>query len=107
LAGALARPRRLFIGVGVALLAAAVAYVAVGKTFMPTMDEGSVVIQLAKLPSINLERSLALDTAIQKAILDTVPEVAEAVSRTGTDEIGLDPMGLNETSRSRCGPPRC
>jgi cobalt-zinc-cadmium resistance protein CzcA len=97
LAGALARPRRLFIGVGVALLAAAVAYVAVGKTFMPTMDEGSVVIQLAKLPSINLERSLALDTAIQKAILDTVPEVAEAVSRTGTDEIGLDPMGLNET----------
>jgi cobalt-zinc-cadmium resistance protein CzcA len=97
LAGALARPRRLFIGVGVALLTAAIAYVALGKTFMPTMDEGSVVIQLAKLPSINLERSLALDTAIQKAILDSVPEVAEAVSRTGTDEIGLDPMGLNET----------
>ncbi len=97
LAGALARPRRLFMGVGAALLTAAIAYVAVGKTFMPTMDEGSVVIQLAKLPSINLERSLALDTAIQKAILDSVPDVAEAVSRTGTDEIGLDPMGLNET----------
>jgi cobalt-zinc-cadmium resistance protein CzcA len=64
---------------------------------MPTMDEGSVVIQLAKLPSITLERSLALDSAIQKAILDSVPDVAEAISRTGTDEIGLDPMGLNET----------
>jgi cobalt-zinc-cadmium resistance protein CzcA len=97
LAGALARPRRLFMGVGVALLTAVIAYLAVGKTFMPTMDEGSVVIQLAKLPSINLERSLALDIAIQKAILESVPDVAEAVSRTGTDEIGLDPMGLNET----------
>lgn len=97
LAGALERPRRLFIGVGVALLAAVVAYTATGKTFMPTMDEGSVVIQLAKLPSINLERSLALDSAIQKAILANVPDIAEAIARTGTDEIGLDPMGLNET----------
>jgi cobalt-zinc-cadmium resistance protein CzcA len=97
LAGALERPRRLFIGVGVALLAAVVAYTATGKTFMPTMDEGSVVIQLAKLPSITLERSLALDSAIQKAILANVPDIAEAIARTGTDEIGLDPMGLNET----------
>jgi len=61
------------------------------------MDEGSIVIQLAKLPSITLERSMALDTAIQKAILAKVPEISEAVSRTGSDEIGLDPMGLNET----------
>ena len=26
-----------------------------------------------------------------------VPEVEKAISRTGTDELGLDPMGLNET----------
>jgi len=97
LAVALERPRRLFIGVGVALLAAAMAYIAVGKTFMPTMDEGSIIIQLTKLPSINLERSTAIDRAVQKAILANVPEVAEVVSRTGSDEIGLDPMGLNET----------
>ena len=97
LAGALVRPRRLFIGVGGALAVAAIAYILVGKAFMPTMDEGSIVIQLAKLPSITLERSMALDTAIQKAILAKVPEISEAVSRTGSDEIGLDPMGLNET----------
>jgi cobalt-zinc-cadmium resistance protein CzcA len=99
--GALARvleqPRRLFIAVGVALVAAAIAYVAIGKTFMPTMDEGSIIIQLAKLPSINLDRSTAVDLAVQKAVLETVPEVSEAVARTGSDEIGLDPMGLNET----------
>ncbi|MCP5410546.1 MAG: efflux RND transporter permease subunit [Alphaproteobacteria bacterium] len=97
LAGALARPRRLFIGVGALLLASVLAYFAVGKTFMPEMDEGSIIIQLTKLPSISLERSTAIDTAVQKAILSRVPEIAEIVSRTGSDEIGLDPMGLNET----------
>ncbi len=97
LAKALDRPRNLFVAVGAALIAAAIAYVAIGKTFMPTMDEGSIIIQLAKLPSINLERSTAVDRAVQKAVLDNVPEVSEAVARTGSDEIGLDPMGLNET----------
>jgi cobalt-zinc-cadmium resistance protein CzcA len=93
----LTHPRRLFIGVGAMLLAAAIAYIGVGKTFMPTMDEGSIIIQLTKLPSINLERSMAIDNAVQRAILTNVPEVAEVVSRVGSDEIGLDPMGLNET----------
>ncbi|HWU56557.1 MAG TPA: efflux RND transporter permease subunit [Rhizomicrobium sp.] len=97
LAAVLERPRRLFIGVGLAFAAAALAYFALGKTFMPTMDEGAIVVQLAKLPSINLERTVDLDKAVQQAILAQVPEVTEAIARTGTDEIGLDPMGLNET----------
>jgi heavy metal efflux system protein len=34
---------------------------------------------------------------VQQAILDRVPEVKSIVARTGSDELGLDPMGLNET----------
>ena len=94
---ALAAPRRLFIGVGVAFAVAAFAYVMIGKTFMPTMDEGAIVIQTAKLPSINLDRTVAVDLAVQRAIHDKVPDVAESVARVGSDEIGLDPMSLNET----------
>ncbi len=97
LANVLKAPRRLFIGVGGAFAVAAIAYMMVGKTFMPTMDEGAIVMQYAKLPSINLDRTVALDQAVQKAILERVPDVQEAVGRVGTDEIGLDPMGLNET----------
>jgi len=94
---ALAAPRRRFIGVGVAFAVAAFAYVMIGKTFMPTMDEGAIVIQTAKLPSINLDRTVAVDLAMQRAIHDKVPDVAESVARVGSDEIGLDPMSLNET----------
>ncbi|MBL8534460.1 MAG: efflux RND transporter permease subunit, partial [Betaproteobacteria bacterium] len=84
--------------VAVLLLAAATgAYLATGKTFMPTMDEGDIIMQLEKLPSISLDASNELDQRIQKAILAQVPEVTNIVARTGADEIGLDPMGLNQT----------
>ena len=72
-------------------------YAQIGKTFMPTMDEGDIIVQVEKLPSINLETSIRLDKRIQKAILEHVPEVTRIVARVGADEIGLDPMGLNET----------
>ncbi len=69
----------------------------IGSTFLPTMDEGDIVVQTEKLPSITLQQSVALDLAVQKAILDQIPEVIDIISRTGSDEIGLDPMSLNET----------
>ncbi|WP_428384735.1 efflux RND transporter permease subunit [Nevskia ramosa] len=72
-------------------------YTRIGKTFMPTMDEGSIIVQLEKLPSINLDASLAIDTAFQKAVMARVPELQLGVARAGSDEIGLDPMGLNQT----------
>lgn len=78
-------------------LAASGAYIRLGKTFMPTMDEGSVIIQTTKLPSISLEHSIEADTLIQKTLLERVPEISEIISRVGADELGLDPMGLNET----------
>ncbi len=79
------------------LLATAVAYARIGKTFMPTMDEGDIIVQVEKLPSITLDESVRLDRRIQKAIMEHVPEVTRIVARVGADEIGLDPMGLNET----------
>jgi cobalt-zinc-cadmium resistance protein CzcA len=78
------------------LVIAGIAYGAVGKTFMPTMDEGSVIVQLTKLPSINLDQSIQGDMAAER-VLRTVPEVQDVIARVGADEIGLDPMGPNET----------
>ena len=79
------------------LVLAGVIYGLMGKTFMPTLDEGDVLVQLQKLPSISLEASLQLDTRVQQAILESVPEVKSIVARVGSDELGLDPMGFNET----------
>lgn len=72
-------------------------YTLIGKAFMPEMDEGDLIMQVSKLPSINLAQTAIMDERIQHAILSAVPEVKGIVSRAGADELGLDPMGLNET----------
>ena len=95
--GAFRRRSLTYAIAAASLVVAVITYGAVGKTFMPVMDEGSIIMQATKLPSIGLDRSIAVDLAVQRAVLAAVPEVTSMVSRTGSDEIGLDPMGLNET----------
>ena len=89
--------RWLYAASLLSLVFAAGLYTQVGKTFMPTLDEGDILVQLQKLPSISLEASMEIDTRVQQAILKDVPEVQAIVARVGSDELGLDPMGLNET----------
>ncbi len=79
------------------LLAAALIYTQVGKTFMPTMDEGDLIVGIEKLPSVSLEESALLDMRIHRALMSSIPEITGIVARAGSDEIGLDPMGLNQT----------
>jgi len=94
---ALQHARHYLLGATLALAAAAGAFLLLGKSFMPTMDEGDLIMQLEKLPSISLEQSIALDSRVQRAILERIPEIDAIVARAGSDELGLDPMGLNQT----------
>ena len=94
---ALANPKTLMGGAGAALLGAVLLFTQVGKTFMPTLDEGDLILQLEKLPSIGLDATAAVDLRVQQEILKRVPEVKGIVARSGADELGLDPMGLNQT----------
>jgi heavy metal efflux system protein len=88
----------LVIGIAAVFLLITIGvYSQIGKTFMPTMDEGDIILGTEKLPSITLAQTVLVDLAVQKAILKDVPEVAQVVSRAGSDELGLDPMGLNQT----------
>ncbi|MBU0594959.1 MAG: CusA/CzcA family heavy metal efflux RND transporter [Gammaproteobacteria bacterium] len=94
---ALVNQRKVVIAALAAMVVTAGVYTQIGKTFMPTMDEGDLIIGVEKLPSISLEQSVALDLLLQQAIMARVPEVKGVVARVGSDELGLDPMGLNQT----------
>ncbi len=89
--------KKVFIAAGAMLLVTLLVFTQIGSTFMPSMDEGDIIVQLEKLPSITLDQSVALDVQVQKNILKNIPEVVHVVSRVGTDELGLDPMSLNDT----------
>lgn len=91
------RPVLAYAAAALALLLGAAAYLVTGKTFMPSMDEGDLLLQVQKPASINLERSQAIDGAIERALIASIPEIRHVVTRVGSDELGLDPMGLNES----------
>jgi cobalt-zinc-cadmium resistance protein CzcA len=97
LAAAMRHERLMVGGALAALLGAGALFGVVGKSFMPTLDEGDIIMQLEKLPSISLDNAVALDLRVQQALMARVPEVAGVVARSGADELGLDPMGLNQT----------
>jgi cobalt-zinc-cadmium resistance protein CzcA len=93
----LANGRKVGAFAVVGLIAAGVLYFRVGKTFMPIMDEGDIIISVEMLPSVNLDEALGMNARIQAAILTNAPDIASVVARTGSDELGLDPMGSNQS----------
>lgn len=80
----------------VALIGAISLFPLIGKEFMPIMDEGSTVVIVEKASDISLSQSIAMDAPIHKAFME-IPEVTGVVSRTGADELRMDPMGLYQT----------
>lgn len=93
---ALEHRRLAFLSAGAALLGAGVLFTFVGREFLPYLDEGTIVVQTEKVPTISLERSMKVDSEVQKALME-LPEIDGLVSRVGSDELRLDPMGFNET----------
>jgi len=64
-----------------------------GSEFIPQLDEGSIAIQVLRLPSSSLTTAVNTSSLIEKEILK-FPEVNYVVSKTGRAEIGTDPMGV-------------
>jgi len=64
----------------------------IGREFMPVLQEGTLSIQLIRLPSISLEESIQMEKKFQR-ILFSFPEVETFVSKIGSAEIATDPMG--------------
>lgn len=84
-----------WIGAGVATFAlAALAFTTLGREFIPQLDEGDVALQGIRIPSTSLPQSLAMQMQIEKAAV-SLPEVEFMFSKTGTAEVGTDPMPAN------------
>ncbi|QIC84860.1 efflux RND transporter permease subunit [Helicobacter pylori] len=90
-------PKKVILGAFVFLVASLSLFPFVGKNFMPALDEGDVVLSVETTPSISLDQSRDLILNIESAIKKHVKEIKTIVARTGSDELGLDLGGLNQT----------
>ncbi len=91
------RHRRLVAAVALLTLAVgAVLVPTLGTEFLPTMDEGAIVVQPFQLPSVSLGQALENVRIVERTILE-LPEARGVVSRTGRSDISSDPMGVGES----------
>ena len=65
-----------------------------GTEFIPTLEEGSIMIGVAMAPSISLEKGTKTVMRIEREILK-FSEVSETVSRIGRPEAGSHPHPVN------------
>jgi cobalt-zinc-cadmium resistance protein CzcA len=64
---------------------------------MPVMDEGTPVVTIRKFPTVSVEEAAQTDLRIQRALMAEIPVIKKVIARAGADELGIDPVGLNET----------
>ena len=64
-----------------------------GAVFLPELDEGSLALQVIRIPSVSLDNSVRTAQRIEKALKE-FPEVNSVVSKTGRPDLATDPMGV-------------
>lgn len=65
-----------------------------GSEFIPSLDEGSIVLEVLRIPGTSLSQSITMQTEIEEKIKN-FKEVETVFSKLGTAEIATDPMPPN------------
>ena len=89
--------RVLVVTAGSLLIAAALGSLRfIGTEFMPRLDEGSVLVQVLRLPSISLSKSVDIGLEVERTLLE-FPEVTGVVSTLGRPDLATEAMGIYES----------
>jgi cobalt-zinc-cadmium resistance protein CzcA len=88
--------RRIVVTSAIALLALALGSVPfLGTEFMPKLDEGYLLIETRRVPSISLGGGMAISTEVERT-LKRFPEVANVVTNLGRPQDATETMALNQ-----------
>jgi cobalt-zinc-cadmium resistance protein CzcA len=64
-----------------------------GGEFLPTLDEGDIVVQTLRLQSSSMTHSIEAGLEVER-VLGEFPEVEQVVTRIGSPEVATDVMGI-------------
>jgi cobalt-zinc-cadmium resistance protein CzcA len=89
--------RKLILIVSCVLIVVALGSIKfIGTEFMPTLDEGSMVVTSKRLPGISLTQSVAIGQQIERMI-KAAPGVANVVTKLGRPDLATEAMGEYES----------
>jgi heavy metal efflux system protein len=87
------RAQALALATGLVVISALM-FPLLGSEFIPRLDEGSLAVQIGRLPSVSLTQAVE-DATRAEQVLRGFPEVTKVVSKTGRAEVATDPMGVD------------
>ncbi|RYF11437.1 MAG: efflux RND transporter permease subunit, partial [Deltaproteobacteria bacterium] len=87
---------RLALAVAVIIFCAAMGLgTRLGAEFTPRLEEGELLLDVKRVPSIALSTAQALGVQVEQVVAG-FPEVLSVVTRTGRAEVATNPVGFNE-----------
>jgi len=88
----------LTIGSALVVFAASMSLVPyLGTQFLPELDEGSILIEQVRMPSVTLDESVANANWLAGTLVKNIPEIKTVVPKTGRSDLANDWMGVHQT----------
>jgi cobalt-zinc-cadmium resistance protein CzcA len=86
----------ILVSAAVLVVAALVSLKFIGTEFMPTLDEGSMIVTSKRLPGISLTESIRIGNQIER-VIKSFPEVTSVVTKLGRPDLATEAMGEYES----------
>ena len=71
--------------------------VRLGSEFLPELDEGSILIEQVRMPSVTLDESIENANWLAGKLMQNIPEIKTVVPKTGRSDLANDWMGVHQT----------
>ncbi|MCB9248903.1 MAG: efflux RND transporter permease subunit [Ignavibacteriales bacterium] len=69
----------------------------IGTEFLPELDEGSILIEQVRMPSVTLTESVENANWLAGILTTKIPEIKTVVPKTGRSDLANDWMGVHQT----------
>lgn len=90
------RNRAVTIGAAVLVVSIAIGSLFfIGTEFMPRLDEGAILIETRKLPSVSLSESVSISDQVER-IVKQFPEVESVTTKIGRPDLATEAMGIHQ-----------